>query len=264
MENTMNNRNEIPQQVKQVVSIAETLLQGQILGMYLYGSATMNKLRPDSDIDILIITRQELNLSTKKELTKQLLEISGFVGCAEKRPLEITVIHQKDIIPWQFPPKCEYMYGEWLRKEMKAGMIPQACFDPDIAILLWQARKSSMTLKGADCKQLILPIPFREIQKAIQFSLPGLISNVKGDERNVLLTLSRMWFTLETEDVTTKDVAAEWVIPQLPETFSSLLKTAKEAYLGNLSDEWETMENETLALTGFMKGRIEELLKAKG
>ena len=53
MENTMNNRNEIPQQVKQVVSIAETLLQGQILGMYLYGSATMNKLRPDSDIDIL-------------------------------------------------------------------------------------------------------------------------------------------------------------------------------------------------------------------
>ena len=145
----MNNRNEIPQQVKQVVSIAETLLQGQILGMYLYGSATMNKLRPDSDIDILIITRQELNLSTKKELTKQLLEISGFVGCAEKRPLEITVIHQKDIIPWQFPPKCEYMYGEWLRKEMEAGMIPQACFDPDIAILLWQARKSSMTLKGA-------------------------------------------------------------------------------------------------------------------
>ena len=171
MENTMNNRNEIPQQVKQVVSIAETLLQGQILGMYLYGSATMNKLRPDSDIDILIITRQELNLSTKKELTKQLLEISGFVGCAEKRPLEITVIHQK----------CEYMYGEWLRKEMEAGMIPQACFDPDIAILLWQARKSSMTLKGADCKQLILPIPFREIQKAIQFSLPGLISNVKGN-----------------------------------------------------------------------------------
>ena len=87
MENTMNNRNEIPQQVKQVVSIAETLLQGQILGMYLYGSATMNKLRPDSDIDILIITRQELNLSTKKELTKQLLEISGFVGCAEKKTI---------------------------------------------------------------------------------------------------------------------------------------------------------------------------------
>lgn len=260
MENTMNNRNEIPQQVKQVVSIAETLLQGQILGMYLYGSATMNKLRPDSDIDILIITRQELNLSTKKELTKQLLEISGFVGCAEKRPLEITVIHQKDIIPWQFPPKCEYMYGEWLRKEMEAGMIPQACFDPDIAILLWQARKSSMTLKGADCKQLILPIPFREIQKAIQFSLPGLISNVKGDERNVLLTLSRMWFTLETEDVTTKDVAAEWAIPKLAKEHATLLEKAKKAYLGDYDDKWEGMETEIIELVNYLKRSIESSL----
>ena len=64
MENTMNNRNEIPQQVKQVVSIAETLLQGQILGMYLYGSATMNKLRPDSDIDILVIFLTILKIYT--------------------------------------------------------------------------------------------------------------------------------------------------------------------------------------------------------
>ena len=48
------NINEFPQQVNQVISIAETILQGQILGIYLYGSATMNGLRPDSDIDIAI------------------------------------------------------------------------------------------------------------------------------------------------------------------------------------------------------------------
>lgn len=46
------NINEFPQQVNQVISIAETILQDQILGIYLYGSATMNGLRPDSDIDI--------------------------------------------------------------------------------------------------------------------------------------------------------------------------------------------------------------------
>ena len=42
------NINEFPQQVNQVISIAETILQGQILGIYLYGSATMNGLRPDT------------------------------------------------------------------------------------------------------------------------------------------------------------------------------------------------------------------------
>ena len=119
------NINEFPQQVNQVISIAETILQGQILGIYLYGSATMNGLRPDSDIDILIITKQELSNSIRADLTKQLLKISGSVGCIEKRPLEVTIINQSDIVPLQFPPKCQYMYGEWLRGEMEAGEYPQ-------------------------------------------------------------------------------------------------------------------------------------------
>ena len=66
----------------------------------------------------------------------------------KKRPLEVTIINQSDIVPLQFPPKCQYMYGEWLRGEMEAGEYPQACNDPDIMILLWQARKNSITLKG--------------------------------------------------------------------------------------------------------------------
>ena len=255
------NINEFPQQVNQVISIAETILQGQILGIYLYGSATMNGLRPDSDIDILIITKQELSNSIRADLTKQLLKISGSVGCIEKRPLEVTIINQSDIVPLQFPPKCQYMYGEWLRGEMEAGEYPQACNDPDIMILLWQARKNSITLKGAESKELIPAIPFHEIKKAIRFSLPGLISSFKGDERNVLLTLSRMWFTLVTEEITTKDVAAKWVILKLPERFPPLLTTAKEAYLGNLSDEWETVEKEAMALVEYMKKHLQTRIK---
>lgn len=90
-----------------------------------------------------------------------------------------------------------------------------------------------------------------------------MISSFKGDERNVLLTLSRMWFTLVTEEITTKDVAAKWVILKLPERFSPLLTTAKEAYLGNLSDEWETVEKEAMALVEYMKKQIEELLRTE-
>ena len=146
---------------------------------------------------------------------------------------------------------------------MEAGEYPQACNDPDIMILLWQARKNSITLKGAESKELIPAIPFHEIKKAIWFSLPGLISSFKGDERNVLLTLSRMWFTLVTEEITTKDVAAKWVILKLPERFPPLLTTAKEAYLGNLSDEWETVEKEAMALVEYMKKQIEELLRTE-
>lgn len=53
------------------------------------------------------------------------MDASGAVGNPEKRPIEITVVNQNDILPWRFPPKCEYMYGEWLRDEMEAGAFPE-------------------------------------------------------------------------------------------------------------------------------------------
>ena len=151
-----------PKQISQTVSIVETLLGNQILGIYLYGSAVSDGLQPNSDIDILIITNDEMSDSLRIKLTEQIKNISGVIGDRQKRPLEITVINQKDIVPWQFPPKCEYMYGEWLRTEIEAGKIPQPCYDADIAILLWQARANSMVLRGKIAKELIPFIPNSE------------------------------------------------------------------------------------------------------
>ena len=177
--------------------------------------------------------------------------------------MKITVMNQNDLSPWHFPPKCEYMYGEWLRDEIIAGQIPQAGYDPDVAILLWQARKCSKTLKGIDAEKLIPQIPFSEIPKAIQDSIPGLIHNFTGDERNVLLTLARMWYTLETGEISTKDSAAEWVLSKLPGDLAPLLQIAKDAYLGNVSDHWDSTKDEAIMLGAFMKKEIEKLLEYK-
>ena len=140
---------------------------------------------------------------------------------------------------------------------MEAGKIPQACYDPDLAILLWQARKYSKVLKGEAAETWIPDIPFEEIRKAIRSSLPGLLGNLKGDERNVLLTLARMWFTLETGEISAKDRAAEWACSKLPKDLSPLLEIAKEAYLGKLDDHWENSEKETMLLADYMKEKIE-------
>lgn len=124
-------------QIKKVISLIETLFKNKILGIYLYGSATLGGLKPNSDIDILIILTQEIEEDEREILTEQLLNISGHIGCKDKRPLEVTVLNKKDIISWKFPLRCEYMYGEWLREEMEMKKFPQAFYDPDIIILLW-------------------------------------------------------------------------------------------------------------------------------
>lgn len=250
-----------PRQALVVLSGAEEILGEQTAGAYLYGSAVLGGLRPNSDIDLLLLIRGELSAPAREELTRLLLRESDPVGCAEKRPLEVTVVQQKDLTPWRFPPVCAYLYGEWLRQEIEAGRLPQPFHSPDLAILLWQARGRSLTLLGEPAETLIPPIGSGEVRRAIRHSLPELRGNLQGDERNVLLTLARMWFTLETGGICPKDAAAAWALPKLPQPLVPLLETAGLAYLGQAEDSWEAAQEEAAALADFMAQRIAELLR---
>ena len=132
----------------------------------------------------------------RKALTKVLLAHFGPVGRMEKRPFEVTVVFNAAAAV--FPSVCEYMYGEWLRGTLESGKIPGAYVDPDLALLLWQAQTYGEPLYGGALCTWIEPVSPEMVRRAIAGALPALLQNPAGDERNVLLTLARMWFTLET------------------------------------------------------------------
>ncbi|HFI0337588.1 TPA: aminoglycoside nucleotidyltransferase ANT(9) [Streptococcus suis] len=251
----------IPKEAIQALKTIAELLDNMLIGVYLYGSAVMGGLRMNSDVDILVITNQSLSEKTRRNLTNRLMLISGKIGnIKDMRPLEVTVINQKDIVPWHFPPKYEFMYGEWLREQFEKGEIPESTYDPDLAILLAQLRKNSINLLGPKATEVIEPVPMTDIRKAIKESLPGLIASINGDERNVILTLARMWLTASTGEIRSKDLAAEWAIPQLPDEHAILLDKARKAYLGECVDKWEGMESEVAELVNHMKKSIESSL----
>ena len=60
-----------------------------------------------------------------------------------------------------------------------------------------------------------------------------------GDVRNVLLTLARVWFTLQTGTIASKDVAADWAITRLPVGRGDAIRLARAGYLGELQDSWD-------------------------
>ena len=241
---------------RRVAELAQALLKGQLLGVYLYGSAALSRLRPESDVDVLILIRGQLPAGAAEALTQRLLALSGPVGCVHRRPLEVTVVNRDALIPWRFPPRCEYMYGEWLRRALEAGECPRPRRDPDIALLLWQARARSFALLGGEAPELLPDISMDEVRRAMACALPNLLAWLRGDERNVLLTLARMWATAETGALLPKDEAAAWALPRLPETLAPLLETARLAYLGQAKDCWKGREAQTAALAAYMQARL--------
>lgn len=255
---------QIPLEAANSVSIVEDLIGSDLVGIYLFGSAVVGGLRANSDVDVLVFTDMPLSVKIRKELVYRLMKISSKSGNKRGvRPLELTVVNLSDVVPWRYPPRSELVYGEWLREEFENNRIPPPGIDPDLAIVLTTVWQNSIPLCGPDFRRLLAPIPASDLYIAIAESLPNIVGGLLGDERNVLLTLARMWITASRGEIVPKDVAATWAINKLPESLRPVLNSARKAYIGEVKDNWENRGDEIALLANHMKLSIEDCLVQK-
>ncbi|GAV39134.1 streptomycin 3''-adenylyltransferase [Streptomyces acidiscabies] len=86
--------------------LREVVGEGELLGVYLHGSAVLGGLRPRSDIDVLGVVRRSLSARQRRVLVDELLALSGQRGY---RYVELTVVVQGEVRPWRFPPVCDFL-----------------------------------------------------------------------------------------------------------------------------------------------------------
>jgi predicted nucleotidyltransferase len=250
----------MPPQVEQVLQLVERELADSHVAAYLHGSAVSGGLQPDSDVDLLIVVNRSLTHENRRHLVHELMKISGRVGDPAKRPIELTIVQMDDLASPTYPARREFLYGEWLREYFEVGTVPEPERDPEITLMLAQARQEAKTLFGPDADELLPVIPQSDVRRAIGDALPALLAALKGDERNVLLTLARMWHTLETGEFVPKDVAAEWAANHLPPEQGSILVEAGDAYAGKRKDTWGARQHELQLTVDSLRQRVTSAL----
>ncbi|HDW0823397.1 TPA: AadA family aminoglycoside 3''-O-nucleotidyltransferase [Escherichia coli] len=282
---------EISNQLSEVLSVIERHLESTLLAVHLYGSAVDGGLKPYSDIDLLVTVAVKLDETTRRALLNDLMEASAFPGESETlRAIEVTLVVHDDIIPWRYPAKRELQFGEWQRNDILAGIFEPAMIDIDLAILLTKAREHSVALVGPAAEEFFDPVPEQDLFEALRETLKlwnsqpdwagdernvvltlsriwysaitgkiapkDVAADWAGDERNVVLTLSRIWYSAITGKIAPKDVAADWAIKRLPAQYQPVLLEAKQAYLGQKEDHLASRADHLEEFIRFVKGEI--------
>ncbi|MDX2295810.1 MULTISPECIES: aminoglycoside adenylyltransferase family protein [Streptomyces] len=219
--------------------VRETLGDEAVRAACAHGSAVLGGLRPTSDVDVLVVLTRHTTEAERRALTDGLLAVSGvraYRGPA--RPVELSLVVHADVRPWRYPPVCEYLYGEWLRDDFEAGLTPAPAPCPDLAPLLTMARNGDVSLYGPRPSELFDPVPEADLRAAIVEGVPGLLADLDGDTRNVLLTLARIHTTLRTGRILSKDEAAALLLPRLPTEHRAPLEAARAQYLAGEYGSW--------------------------
>ena len=247
-----------PEPAAALLEDAQNIIGRSMRGVYLFGSAADGGLQKESDIDLLIVNDGDLNDDQREQLLNACMEISGAIGNdAGKRYLEVTVVNSEALSSWQHPPQHDFLYGEWLRADYEKGRIPKKETNPDLTLVLKQLQQHHRLMSGERFSDIMEDVPLEDVLQAIADTLAETIRNYKGDERNTILTLTRMMMTVRTGRILSKDESAMAVAPEIPEKPRHLIETAVLGYLGKYDDSKSyEKSDELLPLIAYMEKRI--------
>lgn len=249
-------------QIEAFVRFSTDALAGDLVGIYLHGSSVGQGLQPQSDLDLLLVTAHPLTPEGREQYLGRLLTLSAHYPnrSTTTRCLDVLAVTSAELQDLIYPASCQFIYGEWLRQGFEEGEPLAPLADPVVTLLLAQAWHEAQPVWGSPFKSLAHPTPQGTVKKALLDSLPNLLAGLIGDERNVLLTLARMWRTAVAGDFVAKDVAARWAASRLPEELASTMADLGQAYCGNISEDWQSRHSEATSLADAICVRLLPLL----
>lgn len=255
----------VPDQSKQVpaaLAVLRDSLADCLGAVYLHGSAVSGGLRPQSDIDLLAVVDRRMTQSERATLLSSLLKLSGRHPSTPGglRCLEVMVFTRPDLAAGLFPARAEFIFGEWLRDAFEAGETPVPAQNAEFTLVLAQAQQEAIALFGPDRNTLLPVIPMIDVRNAMRELLPELMGGLREDTRNVLLTLTRMWHTAENGTFVSKEEAARWAIPQLSDRSALTLDHARQAYLGEIGDNWNSHQDRVQCLAKELTSKVSHAL----
>ncbi|MET3821251.1 hypothetical protein ACVK00_000164 [Burkholderia sp. PvR073] len=127
----------------------ERHLGATLQAMHLFGQALDGGPKPRSDIELLMTIAAPPGEGARCGLILELLDVSALPrSTAQMRALEVTIVVRGDVVPWRHPARRALQFGEWLRRELRAGIVEPPCIDHDLAILLTKMRQYDVALLG--------------------------------------------------------------------------------------------------------------------
>jgi predicted nucleotidyltransferase len=225
-------------QIATTLELINSILEQKLLGVYLYGSYTIGGLQPYSDLDFFAVLNSATNDNEKKQLISGLLDKSIEDPNDTRRPIELTMAMQNQLQPWSKTSEMDFQFGEWMRKDfVKGNLSPWTNPNTDLAIIVTQVLNNGKKLYGQDPAELMDTIPIDDVKAVMESEIEDLLPEVQEDTRNVILTLVRIWNTLKTNIINSKQDAADWALGNVPDEFKPALQHARDVCIGNSEED---------------------------
>ena len=243
--------------IKGFTEESRSILQDNLVGIYLHGSAVMGCFNPrKSDIDLIIVVERPLTDAVKRAYMDMVFRYSA-LGPA--KGIEMSIVLRKVCKPFVYPTPYELHFStghlEWYKQDPDDYIRRMNGVDKDIAAHFTIINHRGRCLYGAPVKEVFAEVPSCDYMDSIWNDIAEAPENITEDTMYLTLNLARVLAYKEEGLVLSKKEGGEWAISHLPAEYHPLINDALREYSENAAIVYD----EALAkrYAGYMVKRIQ-------
>lgn len=233
------------------------------IGIYIHGSLAIGGFNPDrSDVDLLVVVKHSLNISTQCELAKFMLANSN-----DPYPIEISFLTQTQLESWAHPSPYEFHFSEGWRQSFERELLTEQYeainndhkVDPDLAAHLTILTHRGICSEGPPIDDVFPVIPRAHYLSSILADYQDCLKNVETDPVYCVLNLIRVYWYVKEEVISSKLEAGEYGLTSFPQEYKETIRKVLESYKGNRVKEFH--KEELTRIRDYLQSEIGQLEK---
>lgn len=215
-----------------------------LIGVYVHGSLAMGCYNPAaSDVDMLIVVRDDLTVDAKQRAGRALLRL------AEQTPakgLEVSILSLNDLHPFQHPTPYQLHFSNANRAQFADDTIDyaHAGLDGDLAAHIVVTRARGICLCGEPIAVVFPDVPrdayLNSIAVDAEDSYHAISAGADAGECAVpvygVLNFCRVLAFIEASAITSKPEGGQWALEHLPPEYQPVIEAGLRAYASDSDD----------------------------
>ncbi|MGD6873486.1 aminoglycoside adenylyltransferase domain-containing protein [Sutcliffiella horikoshii] len=236
-----------------------TIIKENFLGLYIHGSLAIGGFNRDrSDVDLLAVVKDSLDIATQAELAKSLLAISN-----DPYPIEISFLTQKQLESWVHPSPYEFHYSEGWRQSFERELLTghygainnDHKVDPDLAAHITILNHRGICWEGPPIEDVFPVIPRTHYLFSILADYQDCLKNVEANPVYCVLNLIRVYWYVKEGVISSKLEAGEYGLNSFPEEYKDTIGKVIESYQGIRVKE--PLKSELMNIRDYLQEEVE-------
>lgn len=210
------------------------ILKDNLVGIYLHGSLAMGCFTKKSDIDLLVLVNNPLELRIKRLLIEKLLMLPDLPD----KGIEMSAVLGRYAKEFQYPTPFEVHYSELYKEQYRkdTNFICGNGVDQDLAAHMTMVYHRGICLYGKEIREVFVEVPRKYYIDSLLYDLTGVQAGISKDPVYYILNLCRVLYYLQENCIASKKEGGDWGLEKLPEKYKGIIRNAVGIYSNQLDN----------------------------